>query len=53
MPDKPKEELTPADKVRIVLVVLHGHTTSARAAGKYKMSADEIDQWIRAYRAGD
>lgn len=53
LPDKPKEKLTPADKVRIVLVVLHGPTTSAQAAEKYKMSVHEIDTWIDQYRAHD
>ena len=42
LPDKPKGKLTLADKVRIVMVVLHGPTTSAEAAKKYKMSAHEI-----------
>ncbi|MEU9012744.1 DUF1153 domain-containing protein [Streptomyces sp. NPDC048479] len=53
LPDKPKEKLTLADKVRIVMVVLHGPTTSAEAAKKYTMSAHEIDTWKRQYLAGD
>ncbi|MFF0067080.1 DUF1153 domain-containing protein [Streptomyces sp. NPDC005279] len=53
LPDKPKGKLTLADKVRIVMVVLHGPTTNAEAAKKYKMSAHEIDTWKRQYLAGD
>ncbi|MGW3628434.1 hypothetical protein [Streptomyces sp. NPDC000880] len=36
-----------------MMVVLHGPTTSAEAAGKYKMSAHEIDTWKRQYLARD
>ncbi|MGI5404947.1 hypothetical protein ACQEVG_36905 [Streptomyces sp. CA-135486] len=53
LPDKPKDKLTLADRVRIVMVVLHGPTTSAEAARKYKMPAHEIDTWKRQYLAGD
>ncbi|MFK4228069.1 hypothetical protein [Streptomyces sp. NPDC019890] len=53
LPDKPKDKLTLADRVRIVMVVLHGPTTSAEAARKYKMPAQEIDAWKRQYLAGD
>ena len=52
LPDKPKDKLTLADRVRIVMVVLHGPTTSAEAARKYKMPAPELDAWKRQYLAG-
>ncbi|MFC9916381.1 helix-turn-helix domain-containing protein [Streptomyces sp. NPDC127197] len=41
------------DKIRIVMSVISGHTTSAEAAEKYDVSEDEIDDWKRQFLDGD
>ncbi|UUN28275.1 DUF1153 domain-containing protein [Streptomyces sp. FIT100] len=53
LPDKPKDELTAADKARIVLVVVYGDTTSAEVAKKYKVPEKEVDTWKRQVLDGD
>ncbi|MBV7697256.1 hypothetical protein [Streptomyces sp. TRM70350] len=49
LPDKPKEELTLADKVRVVLVLLNGGASEAQIARKYDMPKDEVAAWKEAY----
>lgn len=54
LPDKPKgAKLQGADKIRIVMSVMSGHTTRAEAAKKYEIPEDEIDTWKRQFLDGD
>ena len=53
LPDKPKDKLTVADKVRVVLVLINGGATEAQIAEKYKMPKHEVEVWKQAYRNGD
>ncbi|CAM5700263.1 helix-turn-helix domain-containing protein [Streptomyces griseomycini] len=54
LPDKPEgSKPTGADKIRIVMAVMSGHTTSAQAAEKYDIPQDEIDTWKRQFLDGD
>ncbi len=53
LPDKPKAELTVADKVRVVLVLMNGGATEAQIAKKYKMSQPAVEVWKEAYLRGD
>ncbi|MFF7972168.1 hypothetical protein [Streptomyces sp. NPDC007905] len=53
LPDKPKEKLTVADKVRVVLVLTNGGATEAQIAKKYMMPKHEVEVWKRAYLKGD
>ncbi|MGW2486872.1 hypothetical protein ACWCV9_06580 [Streptomyces sp. NPDC001606] len=53
LPDKPKGDLTLADKVRVVLVLLNGGATEAQIAHKYRMSPHEVETWKRAYLDDD
>ncbi|MEU2157349.1 hypothetical protein ABZ532_20420 [Streptomyces sp. NPDC019396] len=53
LPDKPKQKLTVADKVRIVMVVLYGDVTSAEVAGKYKIPEKDVDAWKQQALDGD
>ncbi|RZB13639.1 helix-turn-helix domain-containing protein [Streptomyces sp. F001] len=46
-------KLSGSDKMRIVMSVMSGHTTSAEAAEKYEVSEDEIDDWKRQFLDGD
>ncbi|MFH8801294.1 hypothetical protein ACH4F6_17115 [Streptomyces sp. NPDC017936] len=54
LPDEPDgSKLRGADKVRIVMSVMSGQTTSARAAEKYEVSVDDIDTWKQQFLDGD
>ncbi|GHF62397.1 hypothetical protein [Streptomyces griseosporeus] len=53
LPDKPKGELTLADKVRVVLVLLNGGATEAQIAEKYDMPKSEVGSWKKAYLEKD
>ncbi|GAA3296479.1 hypothetical protein [Streptomyces cinereospinus] len=53
LPDRPKAELTVADKVRVVLVLQNGGATEAQVAGKYDMPKSEVASWRKAYLEGD
>lgn len=53
LPDKPKDKLTLADKVRVVLVLLNGGATEAQIAEKYDMPKSEVGSWKKAYLEED
>ncbi|GAA1007161.1 MULTISPECIES: helix-turn-helix domain-containing protein [Streptomyces] len=54
LPDKPKgAELQGADRIRVVMSVMSGHTTRAEAAKKYEVPEGEIDTWKRQFLNGD
>ncbi len=49
LPDKPKANLTVADKVRVVLVLMNEGATEAQIAKKYKMPRQTVELWKEAY----
>ncbi len=55
LPDKPKSDLTVADKVRIValLMVEDSDAMKKKIAEKYDIPADRLDTWKQNYLDGD
>ncbi|MFJ6785875.1 hypothetical protein [Streptomyces yangpuensis] len=53
LPDKPKVELTVADKVRVVLVLINGGAAEVQIASKYKIPQDVVRIWKEAYLKND
>ncbi|GAA3219001.1 hypothetical protein MTQ10_24470 [Streptomyces sp. XM83C] len=53
LPDKSREDLTLADKVRVVLVLLNGGATQEQIAEKYDMPKSEVGSWKKAYLEED
>ncbi|MER5727366.1 hypothetical protein ABT084_03225, partial [Streptomyces sp. NPDC002138] len=55
LPDKPKEELTVVDRVRIVITLMadDSDATKDKIAKKYKITTEQIDTWKKNYLQGD
>ncbi|MFG3657610.1 helix-turn-helix domain-containing protein [Streptomyces sp. NPDC047706] len=53
LPDKAKADLSVADKVRVVLVLINDGATEAQIADKYHMPKSEVEAWRKAYLERD
>ncbi|WP_330328705.1 hypothetical protein OHS33_02410 [Streptomyces sp. NBC_00536] len=55
LPDKPKEELTVVDRVRIVMTLLADDSkdNKEKIAKKYKITTEQLDTWKKNYLDGD
>ncbi|MET9701372.1 hypothetical protein ABZY31_31315, partial [Streptomyces sp. NPDC006529] len=55
LPDKPKDELTVVDRVRIVVTLLADDSkdNQEKIAKKYKITTEQLDTWKKNYLDGD